>query len=99
MTMKKTKQELCNSLMLLDENKANWHFEEVYSTFDLDDLDEFRIYKNNSMIVEYIAYEGYYLNNIKTLSPDEVYLVARWLDEAEDYIHFTDSEIKEQKEG
>lgn len=98
MTMKKTKQELCNSLMLLDENKANWHFEEVYSTFDLDDLDEFRIYKNNSIIVEYIAYEGYYLSNIKTLSPDEVYLVARWLDEAEDYINFTDSEIEEQKE-
>lgn len=95
--MIKTKQELCNELIILDDKKANWHFEEEYTDELMEDIDDFKIFKNNTLIVEWYDYEGYYLTNINTLSKDEVYVLARWLDENQDFFIYSEKTIKEER--
>lgn len=97
--LQKSKQDLCNELIILDRGKADWHFKEDCDYWHMDLCDEFRIYKNDYLVVEYVGYEGYYLSNIKNLSPDEVYLIARWLEEANNYMQYSEEEILRQKEG
>lgn len=95
--MIKTKQELCNELMLEDSNKAMWHFEEEYTDELMEDIDDFQIFKNNTLIVDWYDYEGYDITNTNILSKDEVYILTRWLDENKNFFIYSEKTIKEER--
>lgn len=88
-----TKKDLCSKLTSLNTSN-HWDFKEVFYDGRKDSIYEFILYKNKKEIINWFDYEGYDLFNIKSVTPDELYLIGNWLDVMKDYLYCSDEEIE-----